>query len=374
MEFYEKKPIGKDSLDRLQTFAVEVNLPHLGWTVALVTIKEIAKKANVSYSSVSRALNNKKGVRADLRELILKIAGEANYFPHSSAKALVKNRVGVLGIIIPRTGEFAFQNPYFSQVLIGISEIASASGYNLMLSMNEKKSYTSLYLSRMADGIIVIGNRLNDQLVTDLEEKGVPAVLIPGFLEDSKIKLPSVSSENYRSVYRAVDYLLNLGHRRIAFILGVMESKYSVERYRAYQAAFKDHGLVSDPQYIVESDFSKMGGFRMMGRLLDLPDRPSAVICINDSVTPGALSQINARGLRIPEDISIVAIGSSDVLDMFQPPLTLIKIAAAQIGRMAAQTLIQFVENGTYPDKEVIIPSELIIRDSTSAWREQGKA
>ena len=226
----------------------------------------------------------------------------------------------------------------------------------------------------MADGIIVIGNRLNDQLVTDLEEKGVPAVLIPGFLEDSKIKLPSVSSENYRSVYRAVDYLLNLGHRRIAFILGVMESKYSVERYRAYQAAFKDHGLAPDPQYIVESDFSKMGGFRMMGRLLDLPDRPSAVICINDSVTPGALSQINARGLRIPEDISIVAIGSSDVLDMFQPPLTLIKIAAAQIGRMAAQTLIQFVENGTYPDKEVIIPSELIIRDSTSAWREQGKA
>ena len=106
----------------------------------MVTIKEIARKANVSYSSVSRALNNKKGVRADLRELILKIASEANYFPHSSAKALVKNRVGVLGIIIPRTGEFAFQNPYFSQVLIGISEIASASNYNLMLSMNEKKA------------------------------------------------------------------------------------------------------------------------------------------------------------------------------------------------------------------------------------------
>ncbi len=323
----------------------------------------------MSYSTVSRALNNQKGVRADIRELVQKIAKDTGYFPHSSAKALVKNRVGVLGIIITRTGEFAFQNPYYSQVFMGISEVAALHDYNLMLSINEKKSYISLYLRRLVDGILVIGNRLDDELILDLEEKNVPSVLIPGLLDDSIIDIPSVNSENFKSVYRAVDYLLNLGHRKIAFILGMMNSKYSVERFHAYQLAFENHGLTYDPQYVVESDFSKTDGFRMMGCLLDLSDRPTAVICINDSVTPGALSQINARGLKIPEDISVVAIGSSDLLDFYQPALTTIRIHAAQIGQTATQMLIQLIENGQYPEKHVVIQSELIIRDSTQAWR-----
>ncbi|MFH1080614.1 MAG: LacI family DNA-binding transcriptional regulator [Pseudomonadota bacterium] len=337
----------------------------------MTTIKEIAKQANVSYSTVSRALNNKKGVRADIRELINKIAHETNYFPHSSAKALVKNRVGVLGIIITRTGEFAFQNPYYSQILMGISDIATKCNYNLMLSINEKKSYIDLYFRRMVDGILVIGNRLDDELLPDLAKKGVLAVVIPGLLEDSTIDIPSVNSENYQSVYRAVDYLLDLGHRKIAFILGMINSKYSVERFKAYQVAFKDHGLAYDPKYIMESDFSKTDGFRMMGRLLDLSDRPSCVICINDSVTPGALKQINTRGLKIPEDISVVAIGSSETLDLYEPTLTTIKISVTEIGQAATQMLIQLIENGTCPERHIVIPSEFIIRDSTRAWRDQ---
>ena len=194
--------------------------------------------------------------------------------------------------------------------------------------------------------------------------------MIPGLMDHSKNDIPSVNSENFKSVYRAVDYLLNLGHRKIAFILGMMNSKYSLERFQAYQMAFNDHGLAYDPQYILESDFSKTDGFRMMGRLLDLPERPSAVICINDSVTPGALSQINTRGLRIPEDISVVAIRSSDFLDFFyQPALTNIRVAAREIGQTASQMLIRLIENGDCPEKHVVIPSELIIRDSTRAWR-----
>lgn len=341
--------------------------------VLLPTIKEIAKKAGVSYSTVSRALNNKRGVRSDLRGLIKKIADEVNYLPNSSAKALVQNRVGVLGLIIPRTGEFAFQNPYYSQMFLGISAVANKNDYNLLLSINARKSYTSLYFRRLVDGVIVIGNRLDDEHIAELEEKGVPAVVVPGFLEGSGINVPSVNSENTRCVYRAVSYLLDLGHRRIAFILGSLNSRYSVERFNAFQAAFKAHGLTHDPQYIVESDFSETDGFRMMGQLLDLPEQPSCVICINDSVTPGALHQINIRGLKIPEDISVVAIGSSDILDSFQPPLTTIRTSVTQIGQAAAKMLLQSIENGSRPEKHVVVPSELIIRDSTCAWRDQTK-
>jgi LacI family transcriptional regulator len=333
------------------------------------TIKEIAQKAGISYSTVSRALNDKRGVRADLRGAIKRIASDLGYLPNSSAKALVQRRIGVLGLIIPRTGEFAFQSPYYSQMLLGISEIANQNGYKLTLSINEKESYASLYFRRLVDGVIVIGNRLDDGNIAELETKSVPAVVVPGFLENSRIDIPSVNSENVRCVYRAVSYLLDLGHRRIAFILGTSNSKYSVERFRAYQSAFEDRGLTYNPGYIVESDFSKTDGFRLMGRLLDLPERPTCVICINDTVTPGALHQINLRGLKIPEDISVVAIGSSDILDLFQPPLTTVKIAVTKIGQTVAQMLIQLIENGSCPERHVVIPSELIIRDSTCAVR-----
>ena len=333
------------------------------------TIKEIARKAGISYSTVSRALNDKRGVRPELRDTIKRIASDLAYQPNSSAKALVQRRIGVLGLIIPRTGEFAFQSPYYSQMLLGISEAANQHDYKLTLSINEKGSYASLYFRRLVDGIIVIGNRLDDANIAELEDKAVPAVVVPGFLENSKIDVPSVNSENVRSVYRAVSYLLDLGHRRIAFILGTSNSKYSVERFRAYQAALEDRGLTYNSDYIVESDFSKTDGFRLMGRLLDLPERPTCVICINDSVTPGALHQISLRGLKIPEDISVVAIGSSDILDLFQPPLTTVKIAVTKIGQAVAQMLIQLIENGSCPERHVVIPSELIIRDSTCAVR-----
>jgi len=336
-----------------------------------VTIKEIAKRAGVSYSTVSRALNDKNGVKADLKEIIKRIAKELGYLPNSSAKALVQNRIGAIGLIIPRTGEFAFQSPYYSQMLLGISDIANQHNYNLTLSLHEKDNYTSLYFRRLVDGVIVIGNRLDDELVVELENRGVPAVVVPGFLDNSRSGLASVNSENSICVYRAVSYLLDLGHRKIAFILGAPNSKYSVERFRAYRAAFSDRGLTYDDAYIVESDFSKTDGFRLMGRLLDLPDPPTCVICINDTITPGALRQINLRGLKIPEDISVVAIGSSDILDLFQPPLTTVKIDVIKIGRTVAQMLIQLIENGSCPERHVVIPSEVIIRDSTCAVRGQ---
>ncbi len=334
------------------------------------TIKEIAQRAGISYSTVSRALNDKKGVNADLRETIKRAAREMGYLPNSSAKALVQKRIGAIGLIIPRTGGFAFQSPYYSQILLGISEVANRHDYKLTLSINEKGSYTSLYFRRLVDGVIVIGNRLDDENVGELESKRVPAVVVPGFLENSKIGIPSVNSENVRCVYRAVNYLLDLGHRKIAFILGMSNSKYSVERFEAYRTAFTDRGLTYDPAYIVESDFSKTDGFRLMGHLLDLPERPSCVICINDTVTPGALHQIHLRGLKIPEDMSIVAIGSSDTLDLIQPPLTTVKIAVTKIGQTAAQMLLQIIENGSCPERHVVIPSELIIRDSTCAVKQ----
>jgi LacI family transcriptional regulator len=219
---------------------------------------------------------------------------------NSSAKALVQKRIGAIGLIIPRTGEFAFQSPYYSQMLLGISEIANQHDYNLTLSINAKGSYASLYFRRLVDGIIVIGNRIDDENIAELENKGVPAVVVPGFLENSRIDVPSANSENVRCVYRAVNYLLDLGHRKIAFILGTSNSKYSVERFKAYQGP-QDRNSSITPTISLRA-ISPDRWFRLMGRLLDLPEGPP-VSSASMTRHSRALHQINLRGLKIPEDI-----------------------------------------------------------------------
>jgi LacI family transcriptional regulator len=334
----------------------------------MATIKEIAKKAGVSYSSVSRALNQQSGVRPEVRKKVLEIARELNYHPHSWAKALVQNRIGVLGVVISRTSEFAFQNPYFSHMLLGLSSVANDMGYHLMLVINQQQSYASLYHSHLVDGIVVLANRIDDPYLPELAKDGVPAVVVPGFPDGWEFDLPSANSENYKDVYRAITYLINLGHRDIAFILGGMNSVYSLVRLEAYKAAFRDKGLEYKDKYLKESDFSKTDAFRLMGELLDLPDPPSAVISINDATTPGVLHQINSRGLRIPEDISVVAIGCSDLVDLTDPPLTTIKVPVTQVGRAAARVLIELIETGDCRERHVVIPSAFVVRESTGVW------
>lgn len=329
------------------------------------TIKDIAQHAGVSYSTVSRAINNKNGVKPDVREKVLKIAEELNYFPHSSAKALVQKKVGVIGVIIPQTSEFAFQNPFYSHILLGVSNVANSNDCQLMLSINNHVDFASLYYRRQVDGIIVIANRIHDTNLVELHEKGIPVIAVPGFPTNSGVSLPSVNSENARSIYRAVNYLIGLGHKRIAFILGEMDSLYSLERLDAFQKAFTDKGLAYDRNLVKESNFSKTAGFRLMGELLDLPDPPTAVLCMNDSITPGALHQIHSRNLRVPKDISVLAIGCSNMYELFNPPLTTIKTPAIEMGRMAAGLLLQTIDGVPLAQKNLFLDSDLVIREST---------
>ncbi|KIX11248.1 LacI family DNA-binding transcriptional regulator [Dethiosulfatarculus sandiegensis] len=333
------------------------------------TIKEIALKAGVSYSTVSRALNDKKGVKPQVREKILKLAKEMNYFPHYQAKALVQKRVGVIAVVIPRASEFAFQNPFYSHILLGLSQQANKHDYRLMLSINEKSGYASLYQRRMVDGVVVVANRTDDKNIDELVEMQVPTVVVPGFGDQKGPDVASVNSENHQSVKRAVTYLISLGHTKIAFILGRMNSAYSTERLAAYKAALAEQGIDFKSKYIRESDFSKTDGFNLMGKLLDMEEPPTSVICINDSVTPGALHQIRSRGLKIPQDLSVVAIGCSDVLELHQPPLTTVRTRVVEIGKAAAKSLIQIMEKGSPLEKRIIIPSDLIIRESTGVYK-----
>jgi len=329
------------------------------------TILEIAKLANVSYSTVSRALNGRKGVSDEIRAKIVKLAQELDYYPDSSARALVSKRVGVIGLIIPRTSEYTFTSPYYSHMFLGISAVLTQRGYHLMLVINEQNSYAAFYHRRLVDGIIVVGNHFNDQRIFALTESGIPSVVVPGFLQDSPQNPLSINSDNYEPNYRAVKHLIDLKHRRIAYILGHRNSKYSIERLHAYQDAFRANGLEIREEYTPFSDFSVADGFRLMGKLLDLPEPPTAVLCINDTISIGALDQIKARNLKIPDDLSVVVTCASDILAHYEPPLTIIKVPVVSVGKTAAATLIQLIETGAAPAERPSIPANFIIRKST---------
>lgn len=333
----------------------------------VTTIKEIAERAGTSYSTVSRALNNKKGVSEEFRRHILGIAEEMHYFPHSPAQALVRNRVGVLGVVIPRTGEFAFQNPFYTHILMGLSATINRSDYRLMLSLNGRDSYTAMFRRRQVDGLIIVANRTDDPNLPELLESGIPVVAVPGLPKDSALDIPSVATENYQSFRRAMKYLVDLGHQRIAFITGKMNSLFTIDRVTAYAEVLHENGIPLRPEYLRESDFSKTDGFTYMGHLLDLPEPPTAVICMNDLVTPGALHQIYQRGLKIPGDISVVAIGCSENFDLYNPPITAIRTHVNEVGKLASQMLIRQIEDGVCEHRHIVVDSELVIRESTSS-------
>ena len=338
----------------------------------MATIKQIASQLNISISTVSRALNGKKGVSEALREKISVLSKELGYYPDSNATALVNRKIGVIGVVIPRESDFVFTNPYFPRILLGINETVNKEGYNILLSIGQEIDYMSLYFRKLVDGLLIVGHRVDDQRIFELEKNLIPSVLIPGFPAGKGPDIISVDGENFQSVYRTVNYLCGLGHKKIAFILGALNSKYSIERLAAFRQVMENNKIAIDDRYLLESDFSTADGSRLMGKLLDMRVRPTAVLLISDAVALGGIMEIKRRKIRIPQDISIVAIGGSDVLDGIDPSITAINMSPARVGEKAAEILIKNIEGELIKNRRVVIPSDLIIRESTDVYQKSG--
>jgi len=336
----------------------------------MATIKEIAQQLKISTSTVSRALNGKRGVSDALRKKISELANELGYYPDSNATALVNKRIGVIGVVIPRESDFVFTNPFFPRILLGINKTANKAGYHILLSIGEENDFASLYFRKLVDGLLIVSHRIDDRKVLDLEKNMIPNVLVPGFPEGTGPDVISVDGENVQSVHRTVNYLCGLGHKRIAFIMGALNSKYSIDRLEAFRQVMEQNRVEIDERYLLESNFSAAVGGKLMGTLLEMADPPTAVLLINDAVALGAIREIKRRKVRIPQDISVVAIGGSDVLDGVNPPITAINMSTVKIGEKAAQLLIKNIAGEPIKQRRVVIPSDLIVRESTDICRE----
>lgn len=328
------------------------------------TIKDIAREAGVSVATVSRALTEKDGMSEETRECILQIAENLNYYPNLQARGLVAKKLDVLGIIIPRTSEFAFSNPFYAEILKGIGKKAREDGQYLLFSFAGEDSYARMYQHGLAAGIIVVANRIDDPLIEEAWKMKVPIVLIPGF--PWKQQIPSVDGDSVNGVFKVVNYLAGLGHKRIAFLNGPSNSKYSIERLAGYRKGLSKNNLPFRKELIYEFDFTQEGGYEGMKKFLSMPEVPTAVLVINDFSAMGALRAAKEMGYRVPEDISIIGYGDVPFASMTDPPLTTIRAPYQEMGHEAADMLEKLISGKRFSKKHLVFPVELVVRKSTA--------
>jgi LacI family transcriptional regulator len=329
-----------------------------------ITIKDIAREGGVSIATVSRAINQEEGLSQNTRQMILEIAARLHYHPNFPARSLVGKKTEALGIVIPQSSEFALSNPYYNELLKGIGARTNQAGYYLVLSFLREESYARLHDHHLAAGIIVLANRLDDPRVEDAAAKNIPMVLIPG--DPGRKWIPSVDGDNRDGIFQAIRHLAELGHRDIAFLCGPMNSKYSVDRFPAFQQALIKYRLPFRKEFVLNYDFSQEGAFGQMKKLLAVNPPPTAVLLMNDYSAMGVLRAAKEVGFQVPRDVSVIGFGDVPLASMTDPPLTTVREPFQEMGYRAADIVLRMVEGKKLPRRTLTLPVELVIRNSTA--------
>ena len=330
----------------------------------IVTIADIAREAGVSRATVSLALNGKPGVAPETRRRILEIAEKLHYQPNASARGLALQKTQTIGVIVPDIG-----SPFYAELIRGVEEEASRAGYYLMLlttagKPSREEMYFRLLGEQRVDGIIVLTPRGDEALLRRIQAKGFPLVVVDRDIQSAD-DVVEVVVDNFHGALEAMEYLLDLGYRRIGFINGVPGLQASQDRLRGYQVALQEHGIAPDPELIVAGDFQDSGGYRAMQKLLSLEPRVEAVFAASDMMAFGAVRAIRERGLEVPQDIAVVGFDDIPVATYFDPPLTTVRQPMAKMGAIACRLLLQEIRGETILERKVTLRTELVVRAST---------
>lgn len=326
------------------------------------TIYDVAREAGVSYSTVSRALTGYEFVKPSTREKVLRAAEKLGYVPNQQARGLAGGRSNLIGVLVP-----ALSNDYVGEILRGIDEELTKSDYNLILYTTHRHNgkeaaYVATILNGAAEGLLLVVPMISNSYLDALREQDFPYVLIDR--SDGADQSSAVISTNWQGAYEATQYLIELGHRRIGFIAGLPGLNSATERWEGYAAALSAHGIPMDSQLVAQGAFREKIGYSAAESLLALPELPTAIFASNDLSALGAISAIRQRGLRIPEDISVIGFDDIPQASLIYPRLTTIRQPLDQMGREAVTLLLEQIENPTLKKRQVTLETQLIVRDS----------
>jgi LacI family transcriptional regulator len=341
------------------------------------TIRELARLSGVSVGTVSRALNGYTDVKPATRERIMRLARELDYTPAAAARTLVTQRSHVIGVFL-ETGEGHpdLQHPFFHEVLVGLKGCIGSEGFDLLLFASERPgngygdhSYLKRCRHHNVDGAVLMGVDAENDELRRLLRSELPCVGVD--VELAGTCTSYVMSDNVTGGDAAVRHLHAHGHRRIATITGLLDTKPGIDRLRGYREACQELGLGYRDEYVAYGDFYFETGYAAAQRLLALEERPTAIVAASDMMALGVIRAAADIGLTVPTDVSIVGFDDIQLAQHVHPPLTTLAQDKTGLGVAAARALLRQIE-GADTAEPVTLPVELIVRGSTATAPSRG--
>ena len=329
----------------------------------MVTIKDVAQAVGVSASTVSRALSDSSLVNHETKSRIVEAAQALGYERNELARALVKGESGAIALVVPD-----ITNPFFSDIVRGVSDIANRAGYGVILCNTDDRvdrelSYIRLMRRKRVDGLLVCSAKLDAPLNHNLTTEGTPFVLVSRLSADPDI--PYVITDDRAGSRLAVEHLVDLGHRRIGFIGGPENVQASRDRMTAYLEVLAEHGIHASDEWRLYAGFTQSAGREAGRRMLSHAKRPSAIFAANDVTALGVLEVAEGLGLRIPQDLSLVGYDDISYASLPRIQLTTIAQPAIEMGQIAADWLFSAIQGDDVPPLQRTLIPRLIVRSTT---------
>ena len=333
----------------------------------MATMKDVAQLAGVSTATVSRALMNPEKVSVSTRKRVETAVLEAGYSPNTLARNLRRNESKTIITIVPDICD-----PYFADIIRGIEDAAVENDYLVLLgdSGQQKKresSFVNLVFTKQADGMLLLGTD-HPFDVSKSEQKNLPPMVMACEFAP-ELELPTVHIDNLTSAFEAVNYLAQLGHKRIAQISGPTSATLCQFRQQGYQQALRRAGVSMNPAYSTIGDFTFEAGAQAVRQLLALPEQPTAIFCHNDAMAIGAIQEAKKLGLRVPQDLSVVGFDDIQFAQYCDPPLTTISQPRYEIGRQAMVMMLDLLKGNDVQAGSRLLEASLVVRGSTAPPR-----
>ena len=329
------------------------------------TMKEVAAIAGVSIQTVSAIINCKPGISPETSARVNAAIQQLGYRPYTLARSLRTRQTNTIALIVTD-----IYNPSFSMIASAVEDNAHSLGYNLVLfnthdDPEREANYIRTVYDRWMDGVIFVATGDQFTSLDSLKQDGIPTVAIDripmGYLG------PSVTLNNYKAGVMAAEYLISLGHKRIAHISGPLKLLLARERLAGYQDSLKKASLYPIDLLPPEGDWSCKSGFEAMQAILSWSEIPTAVFVANDRMAIGAMRAISKRGLRIPEDISVIGVDDIEVADFQSPALSTIRQSFPEMASHCVHLLMEILDGNEPENPQIVIEPELIVRQSTTA-------
>ncbi|WP_409304223.1 LacI family DNA-binding transcriptional regulator [Peribacillus sp. SCS-155] len=332
------------------------------------TIKDVAKKANVSIATVSRILNNQTGFSEKTKKKVLQVIEELGYHPNAVARGLVNKRTHTIGVLVP-----ALSSMFVTGVLSGIEKAANEAGSSIIVCHTESKggktmNYLQLLNEKRIDGIIFTSEILKDEYYEFISKMGIPMVLLA--TKSPKHSVPYVKVDDLRAAYTATEYLLKKGHTKIGMISGDEQDIIAgIPRIEGFKNALEDYGITADDNNIVTSrGFGFFDGVEGSKKLLQQSPDITAIFAASDEIAIGALSSAYQMGIKVPDELSIMGYDNLSLAEMSIPPLTTVAQPLVEMGEKAAKMVFTMLDSDQQVES-IIMPHEVVERVSVKEKR-----